>query len=135
MITLSADRFVHRHLGPTDADIQEMLATLGLQSLDALVDATWPLLMPTETVAPPPQAELAAAIWTFHSPSNVAAATGVAANIPRRNRIRMVKSIARKRRMTFPFVPTQSISQIASPGIVIEITQGRRSGRLRNKGA
>ncbi|MBM4126121.1 MAG: aminomethyl-transferring glycine dehydrogenase [Nitrospira sp.] len=36
------DRFIHRHLGPTDADIQEMLATLGLQSLDALSDATVP---------------------------------------------------------------------------------------------
>ncbi len=32
----------HRHLGPTDADIQEMLATLGLKSLDALIDATVP---------------------------------------------------------------------------------------------
>ena len=41
-MNLSADRFVSRHLGPTDADIQEMLATLGLQSLDALVDATVP---------------------------------------------------------------------------------------------
>ncbi|MEW6545157.1 MAG: aminomethyl-transferring glycine dehydrogenase [Nitrospirota bacterium] len=36
------DRFVTRHLGPTDADIQEMLATLGLQSLDALIEATVP---------------------------------------------------------------------------------------------
>src|SRR5438093_3956442 len=36
------DTFVHRHLGPTDADIQEMLATLGLQSLDALIDGTVP---------------------------------------------------------------------------------------------
>ena len=36
------DTFLHRHLGPTDADIQEMLATLGLQSLDALTDATVP---------------------------------------------------------------------------------------------
>ena len=38
----STDQFVHRHLGPTDADIQEMLATLGLQSLGALTDATVP---------------------------------------------------------------------------------------------
>ncbi len=38
----STDQFAHRHLGPTDADIQEMLATLGLQSLDALTDATVP---------------------------------------------------------------------------------------------
>ncbi len=36
------DTFPRRHLGPTEADIQEMLATLGLQSLNALVDATVP---------------------------------------------------------------------------------------------
>ncbi|MBX3350520.1 MAG: aminomethyl-transferring glycine dehydrogenase [Nitrospira sp.] len=36
------DDFVHRHLGPTDADIQEMLATLGHRSLDTLVDTTVP---------------------------------------------------------------------------------------------
>lgn len=36
------DTFIHRHIGPTDADVQEMLATLGLQSLDALVDGTVP---------------------------------------------------------------------------------------------
>jgi glycine dehydrogenase len=37
-----SDTFVHRHIGPTDADIQEMLATLGFQLLDALIDATVP---------------------------------------------------------------------------------------------
>ena len=37
-----SDTFVHRHIGPTDADIQEMLATLGFQSLDALIEATVP---------------------------------------------------------------------------------------------
>src|SRR5213594_1809364 len=36
------DSFVHRHLGPTDAEIQEMLVTLGLQSLDALIYGTVP---------------------------------------------------------------------------------------------
>ena len=36
------DTFVHRHVGPTDADLQEMLATLGLQSLDALIDGAVP---------------------------------------------------------------------------------------------
>ena len=36
------DSFVRRHLGPTDPDIQEMLAILGMQSLDALVDSTVP---------------------------------------------------------------------------------------------
>jgi len=37
-----SDTFVHRHIGPTDADIQEMVATLGLQSLDALIAAAVP---------------------------------------------------------------------------------------------
>ncbi|MFM7841452.1 MAG: glycine dehydrogenase, partial [Nitrospira sp.] len=36
------DTFVHRHIGPTDADIQEMLATLGLKSLDTLVEGVVP---------------------------------------------------------------------------------------------
>ena len=36
------DTFIHRHLGPTDADLGEMLGTLGLQSLDALTAATVP---------------------------------------------------------------------------------------------
>src|SRR6266496_4863361 len=36
------DTFVHRHVGPNPDDIQEMLSTLGLPSLDALIDATIP---------------------------------------------------------------------------------------------
>jgi glycine dehydrogenase len=36
------DTFIHRHLGPTDADIREMLVTLGLQSLGELSEATVP---------------------------------------------------------------------------------------------
>ena len=36
------DMFVHRHLGPTEADVREMLALLGLPSLQALSDATVP---------------------------------------------------------------------------------------------
>jgi glycine dehydrogenase len=36
------DTFIHRHLGPTEADMREMLALLGLQSLQALSDATVP---------------------------------------------------------------------------------------------
>lgn len=38
----STDPFVHRHLGPTDADVQDMLATLGVPSLAALTDAVVP---------------------------------------------------------------------------------------------
>ena len=36
------DTFVHRHIGPNDADIAAMLSLLGLPSLDALVDQTVP---------------------------------------------------------------------------------------------
>lgn len=36
------DDFLPRHLGPSDADLQEMLATLGLRSLDTLADAAIP---------------------------------------------------------------------------------------------
>ena len=37
-----SDTFVQRHIGPRDADIPQMLATLGCDSLDALVDDTIP---------------------------------------------------------------------------------------------
>jgi glycine dehydrogenase len=37
-----SDTFPDRHIGPSEAEIQEMLATLGLSSLDALVDETVP---------------------------------------------------------------------------------------------
>src|SRR5215831_9949882 len=36
------DSFVRRHIGPTEADVREMLALLGLQSLQALSDAIVP---------------------------------------------------------------------------------------------
>ena len=36
------DTFIHRHIGPTDAEAHEMLATLGLQSLEELSEATVP---------------------------------------------------------------------------------------------
>ena len=36
------DTFIHRHLGPTDADVGEMLVMLGLQSLEQLSEATVP---------------------------------------------------------------------------------------------
>lgn len=36
------DDFIHRHLGPTGADIQEMLAVLGLLSLDTMIDTAIP---------------------------------------------------------------------------------------------
>src|SRR4051812_3301883 len=36
------DRFVNRHNGPDDADVADMCKTLGVASLDALVDETVP---------------------------------------------------------------------------------------------
>src|SRR3982075_71940 len=37
-----ADSFVPRHIGPSEHEIQEMLATIGYASLDELIDATIP---------------------------------------------------------------------------------------------
>ena len=36
------ETFPARHIGPTEAEIQEMLGVLGLASLDALIQATIP---------------------------------------------------------------------------------------------
>src|SRR5262249_52791773 len=41
-VSTSDDSFVHRHIGPSDAEIQRMLAALGLSSLDQLIDQTVP---------------------------------------------------------------------------------------------
>ncbi len=38
----ASDTFAHRHLGPSEAEIHEMLETLGLRSLDELADKTVP---------------------------------------------------------------------------------------------
>ena len=38
----SADSFVPRHVGPSDAEVADMLAQVGYASLDALIDATIP---------------------------------------------------------------------------------------------
>ncbi len=55
------DSFVQRHLGPTDADIQEMVAAVGLPSLDALIDATVPeeIRLRRSLALPPHQGEQA----------------------------------------------------------------------------
>src|SRR5215212_9914809 len=41
-VGLESDSFVPRHIGPSDADVAEMLAALGLRSLDELVDKAVP---------------------------------------------------------------------------------------------
>ncbi|HAN91897.1 MAG TPA: glycine dehydrogenase (aminomethyl-transferring), partial [Nitrospira sp.] len=53
------DTFVPRHIGPTDSDIQEMLATLSLPSLEALVEVTVPsdIRLQTSLTVPSPRGE------------------------------------------------------------------------------
>src|SRR5580700_7622315 len=41
-VTGSTDDFVPRHIGPDEADVREMLATLGVGSLAELIDQTVP---------------------------------------------------------------------------------------------
>jgi len=72
----------------------------------ALFEAIWPLLIPIETLAPPPQAELVEAIWTFQAPSKLAAAAGVVTDAPTNNRMRATMIVLRKLGMAFPFVST-----------------------------
>ena len=45
--------FIRRHIGPSEADIATMLETLGLESLDALIDATVPQAIRSETPGMP----------------------------------------------------------------------------------
>jgi glycine dehydrogenase len=37
-----SDSFAHRHIGPNDNEVREMLAEVGFENLDALIDATVP---------------------------------------------------------------------------------------------
>ncbi|TAJ10241.1 MAG: glycine dehydrogenase (aminomethyl-transferring) [Nitrospirae bacterium] len=69
------DQFLHRHLGPSEVDIQHMLATLGLTSLDALIDATVPedirLRKPLALGAPLSEHEALAALRALHDRNQV----------------------------------------------------------------
>ena len=53
------DTFVSRHIGPSDDDVRAMLHTLGLPSLDALIDATVPanIRFRRELALPPAMSE------------------------------------------------------------------------------
>jgi glycine dehydrogenase len=44
------DTFVRRHIGPTEADVTDMLETVGYASLDALADATIPASIRTKSL-------------------------------------------------------------------------------------
>ena len=39
---MAIDKFVSRHIGPRENDIQEMLEVIGVKSLDELIDQTIP---------------------------------------------------------------------------------------------
>ena len=52
----NTDRFVNRHIGPSEQDVQEMLNALGLPSLDALVNGTVPESILTGDPLPIPAA-------------------------------------------------------------------------------
>jgi len=53
------DAFLHRHIGPSEAQIGEMLGVVGARSLDHLTEQTVPaaILSPDPLQLPPPQAE------------------------------------------------------------------------------
>ncbi len=37
-----SDTFAHRHIGPSEADLREMLEAIGVSSLDELIEQTVP---------------------------------------------------------------------------------------------
>ena len=53
------DEFIGRHIGPSAAEMTEMLAAIGAASLDALIDQTVPaaIRLPADLPLPPPQRE------------------------------------------------------------------------------
>ena len=64
------DEFIARHLGPSDADVAEMLAAIDAPSLDALIDETVPAAIrraPLALPEPRPEAEALAALKAIAS--------------------------------------------------------------------
>jgi glycine dehydrogenase len=53
------DRFIHRHIGPSEAEIHEMLNLLGVESLDELIESTVPksILLDHDLNLPQPSPE------------------------------------------------------------------------------
>src|ERR1035438_5860888 len=78
--------------------------------------------MPIETFAPFGQTELDEAIWTFHSPSNVAAAAGVAIDMATISSKRVAITGWRNCPMASPFDCTPVGSHTVSPGDVMGVT-------------
>lgn len=88
----------------------------------ASFEATWPLLIPIETLAPPPQAELVEAIRTFQAPSKLAAAAGVVTDAPASNRMRVAMMVLRRLGMAFPFVSVRTRSHVGHSRTVMVVT-------------
>jgi hypothetical protein len=101
----------------------------------ALLDPTWPLLIPIEMLAPLAQAARDDAILTSHSPSNVPAAAGVAADNPASRMAAMVA--LRTCSMAFPLVEAAMVTRHAAAecdgshagGAPIELHADRFRGR------
>jgi len=66
-------------------------------------EATRPLLIPKDAVAPSPHCEFDEAMCTLHSPSKLAAAAGLASGKAKQSRTCVVTKISRNRPMTCPF--------------------------------
>ena len=56
------DRFIQRHIGPREAELGEMLRTVGAESIDALIDEVVPAAIRLEKPLEAPQAETEAAL-------------------------------------------------------------------------
>src|SRR5688500_14480446 len=71
----SLDTFVPRHIGPSDAEVAEMLAALGVASLDELIDKTVPPSIrrkaPLQLHAPSGEAEALAELREIASKNKV----------------------------------------------------------------
>ena len=74
-VAASPDTFVSRHIGPSADDVRGMLAVLGYQTLDALIDATVPdnirRRQPLALPAPLSEQEALAAFADLMSPNEV----------------------------------------------------------------
>jgi hypothetical protein len=72
----------------------------------ASLEAIWPSLIPMETLAPSPQAELVDAIWTFQAPSKLAAEAGALTDAPASSTMWAAMTVLRRFDMTFSYVST-----------------------------
>src|SRR3989442_1403341 len=77
----------------------------------ALLEATRPLLIPIATEVPLLQTMFDEAIWTFHSPSNVAAMAGAAVTSAAKSNKREMRDILRARSIVYPCSSAATVSR------------------------